>query len=285
MSFIKSTHASREAETRNGHSFWRSKNVQLFLCPGIFNFRFPAFLEKDLVLNKSWMQMRISRICIRGWSKARTRCQKSANSPGIKIKSVKSTGSTYYVAYSSSDKIQPPNSISHVHILRSPSHFVSTQLQSDRTLIPAERVPETADWALAMAEDKSGVVLIINEHIYLLKSKEDARICKCWVESSWRNIDTISYLLARVSRGRLSAEEGLKNRVDPCLSAFNPTCGCFELRNDCCVPRVRDKLSFRFKCEIRNLRPSCIDRFLDWCRRLLKSHNGLESLNVACGVP
>jgi hypothetical protein len=114
-----------------------------FLCAGIFNFRFLAFVEDNLVLNKSRMQM---------------------NSPGIKIKSINGQINRLplNVAYSSFDKFQPPNSISHVQILRSPSRFVSTQLQSDTTLIPAERVPETADWALAMAEDKSGVVLKIN---------------------------------------------------------------------------------------------------------------------------
>lgn len=64
-----------------------------------------------------------------------------------------------------------PNSISHVYIFWSLSRFVVTQLQSERTLIPAESVPATADWALAIAEDKSGVVLILNQHTCLPKEK------------------------------------------------------------------------------------------------------------------
>ena len=81
------------------------------------------------------------------------------------------------------------------------------------------------------------------------KSKQDVRICKRWVESSCRSIDTIPDLLACIGGSRLSGKECLKDCVDTCLGAFNPTCSCFELWNDS-VPRERDQLS-PSKCEVQ----------------------------------
>ena len=79
--------------------FEDQRTSSYFLCAGIFNFRFLAFRENNLVLNKSWMRMRPPLSCrfgVKFVSEARARLIKVQILRELKLSpsTVKSTGST-----------------------------------------------------------------------------------------------------------------------------------------------------------------------------------------------